>query len=924
LSHNEAIAPTPIQARKSWGLGILFFIIVALLAVYFRCYWHWGAWLKVGDPVEARARVFVTQALERQVKHTLDKQLPQMSEEERWDLARKQVSHIVTNDPDQFQTALDQASASLRKGLDENRKPYLLAADSYYYYFLTKRLSEGKGLGDERSGGRNYNPNRRYPHGSWDWDTAYPRVGYLFYQVMRLARPGIPLMEALCYFPLFIVLLSILAFGAVILALRWNVAAFLGGALVLSLAPIFIQRSAFGWYDTDPFNYLFPLMLLACTFWITQKPRLALRWGMLAGVLTGIYALFWAGWPVFVGLIAAGTFCSAIVFRCFRRDEKNPFAPFLVGYAIFSFIGACVFLTPALFLETIVGGLSALPKFAKANLDLWPNIFLTVGETRPISVLKLIFLTGNYATVGVCVLGLFWFSIEALVRRGKLLYQWLILGAFALPLFVLALKTERFALLVVIPLAILFAFVMDRVYRLLLTVGSRVRVLADKPIILSTVCVLLVLALALPSPIVSASLISPTLRPIMNRAWHDALIEIRDKTPQNAVVHSWWPPGYFLISIAERKVSSDGGSQHFPELYWVARAFLAQNENEALGLFRMVNTGGNKGLEYLRTLGWSDIESVDLINEIVKYSRADADRLLKDRLESAKRGMLLDQTHGIGEYDPTYLFLYNDMIEQNLSMTIFSNWDFKKAESLAKERVKTSLHERANRFVSLNQRLKKLQLYLTAGVTGATAIEMGGFKASHQGRLIDGLQSHWSDWLHPLNLVVKCKLIKIKQLWAGRELQPSALAKYVNEVVASTRGILKYTPESPLTEQNDNVLKFANGLQVNLESMQSVLISQELGIRGVPHSLMYAKAGKFEEKVNALASIDVSAILINREGQYSAVLASPELARSVLFRLYYLGGEGYKAFNPIIETQDAATKTRVLVVELNWKAYENV
>src|SRR6185369_7839809 len=66
----------------------------------------------------------------------------------------------------------------------------------------------------------------------------------------------------------------------------------------------------------------------------------------------------------------------------------------------------------------------------------------------------------------------------------------------------------------------------------------------------------------LPLPIVTAHIVSLSVKPIMDDAWYDTMQDLRQKTPANAVVNSWWPPGYFISALAHRRVIADGGTQH--------------------------------------------------------------------------------------------------------------------------------------------------------------------------------------------------------------------------------------------------------------------------------------------------------------------------------------------------------------------------
>mgnify|MGYP001134821661 CR=1 FL=1 len=44
-----------------------------------------------------------------------------------------------------------------------------------------------------------------------------------------------------------------------------------------------------------------------------------------------------------------------------------------------------------------------------------------------------------------------------------------------------------------------------------------------------------------------------------NNDWHDALIYLKDNTPEEAVIMSWWDYGYWILDLAERTPVVDNG-----------------------------------------------------------------------------------------------------------------------------------------------------------------------------------------------------------------------------------------------------------------------------------------------------------------------------------------------------------------------------
>ena len=353
----------------------------------------------------------------------------------------------------------------------------------------------------------------------------------------------------------------------------------------------------------------------------------------------------------------------------------------------------------------------------------------------------------------------------------------------------------------------------------------------------------LILFLMIPFQALQASVVAFQLRPIMNDTWFSSLQEIKEKSPADSLVFSWWPPGYFIISIAERRVLADGGSQHLPQTYWTARAFLAEDEQETLGILRMLTASGNDATAFLVDgQGMTTARAVDLISHLVTLTRPEADRYLSAHFSAAVRERLVRLTHG-ERLSPAYVFLYNDLMDQNAALSLMSMWDFHKAEKMNQA-----------------EQSARLPFFSSKG---------------------------------------------------------SGARSYLDKVLEVTGGIQRYTPEARLMRRENGELYFANGLRVNLDTLDSRVYFPGKGERS-PFSLFYMKDGHLVEKMNEGERIEASALLIEHDQQFTSVLADRRLIRSSLFRWYYLNGQGMRAFKPFSIHQDSLSQTRIQVLEVIW------
>ena len=101
----------------------------------------------------------------------------------------------------------------------------------------------------------------------------------------------------------------------------------------------------------------------------------------------------------------------------------------------------------------------------------------------------------------------------------------------------------------------------------------------------------------------------------------------------------------------------------------------------------MINTSGEDAPDLLEQWGMELPDAVDLILKVARLSRAEASRVLSSAWTVRQKEEFLDKTHGRGDLPPSYVLVYNDLVEQNLAVTVVANWDFRKAASLqAKKR----------------------------------------------------------------------------------------------------------------------------------------------------------------------------------------------------------------------------------------------
>jgi dolichyl-diphosphooligosaccharide--protein glycosyltransferase len=400
-------------------------------------------------------------------------------------------------------------------------------------------------------------------------------------------------------------------------------------------------------------------------------------------------------------------------------------------------------------------------------------------------------------------------------------------------------------LLFVLPLAIFAGFAVMRFVTWAQDAFSRIlSVLTGREWISRAPAISLVILLFAPLLLITAHIVAMGIRPIMDDVWYGALTEVKALTPEDAIVDCWWPPGYFITGVSHRRVVLDGGTQHLHTSYWMSKVLMAEDEREAAGVLRMINTSGEDAPDLLKRRGMEVADAVDLLLKITRLSRFESFRVLPSAWTPAQKEELLDKTHGRGDLPPSYLLIYNDLVEQNLAVTVVANWDFRKAKEL-------QIRKRKN----------------PGGSEGIFERDSG--------------------------------------------------KRYVEDLIQTSGKWLKYMPVAALSQKEGDLVSFTNGLRVNLATQEALIFIPEKGLRGAPASLFSLEKGQLQEKLFQKDTLNISALVFEDQGSLYSVLADARLIRSLLFRLYYLRGQGLSLFKPLVSRGTLNGGTVIRVFELN-------
>ncbi|MBF0385899.1 MAG: hypothetical protein HQL27_08520 [Candidatus Omnitrophica bacterium] len=583
-------------------------------------------------------------------------------------------------------TDVIKAIDTVAKNLDSNPasrgKYYLLASDSYYYYGLAKKIIDTGKIADKIKGSKYFNELMLAPLGFYEPLNFHPFCGLLTYKTLKAFVPDIDIMFAISFTPLFLTALILIPFLFICYTLNCRPLISFIASVFFLLSPIFVKRSTFGWFDDDPHNIFFPL-LIACSFLLAIKHIESLKKTFFFAFLTALfftaYSFFWHGWGLLFAILLASA--SAILLFNYLIFKEKSFAKnqalFILSFVIFSVTSVSLAFGINDFFILFKEGWQALKNFLNPQLSPWPDLYITVGELHKESALKLLDNTGGLLTflfVAIGILHSLWMYIRRKDR--DMAFSLFLLIYFIATLFI-GFGAKRFALLNVVPTAICFALGLQ-------AFGERFSSCKGKfGFWLKQISALsLILLISFPIIYINNNFKS-LLNQIFNPTWEKALVNIKENTPQNSIVSSWWPPGHFIKSIAQRRVTFDGATINVPQAYWMSNVFLSQSEEAALGIMRMINSSGNKAVEFLQSQGFKLSEAVPIIKEIVKLDRSRAEASLNTILKDKSKVMeLLKLTHS--EPPPSYLLIYNEFVHGNIQLSLFGNWNFKAIEEINK------------------------------------------------------------------------------------------------------------------------------------------------------------------------------------------------------------------------------------------------
>jgi len=570
---------------------------------------------------------------------------------------------------------------------DEHGLPYMYELDSYYNYRVSRNYLMNGHLGDSLRDGVPWDSYSYYPPGR---PASYPPViawvSTRVYRVLSIFM-DISFYETCFWLPAVIAPFAGIAMFFLLRKYSGDLAGFIGGVMTVT-APLYFSRTLPGFFDTDMFNILIPVMIV---FFLTEAVeaedrKRSLFCIVLSSLLILLFSLSWRGWPYILYIIAV----SCILYLSWRaiggKDWSFPAIMFSVLFLLS--ITFCGLLNAWSDVIHIINPLNIMNSTSATGG--WPDVYLSVSElSRP--SFEIFVSAAGPLNLGFGVLGLI--MITSVMLRPPMRDKHL--GGFNVFIFIFSIlwmavsllayySSVRFSILAIPPLTFISGVFLGLVFSYMGEVESWMSLMGHGA---GTIMVAIISLLVLSVSVVQASEI--TMKPFINDDYESAAAWIHDETPPETVIVTDWSYGHYFTAASGRPVLFDGGSQNTKRAYWIFKAFATDNETLSLGILTMLTASGDRAIDLLENYTGNTADTAEILNGILCVDRETAAGLLTDEYGMGHEftDELLSATHA--ERRPFIILTTEGMKYAGYWYFYFGDWNFTSKNTIPVYHVET-------------------------------------------------------------------------------------------------------------------------------------------------------------------------------------------------------------------------------------------
>ena len=599
---------------------------------------------------------------------------------------------------------------------DQNGLPYFSEIDSYYNYRLTQDYLNHNYLGDLIVNSTSWDLHSYFPSGR---PAVYPPlIVYITSFAYELANSfgNVPLNGVAIWVAPFIASLAVVPAYFFVKRITNDYGGIAAGILI-GTAPAYFIHTFAGFFDTDMFNMLFPILIVG--FFIMSIPAKNIKtrsiYVALSAVFLLVYSMAWEGWwYIFYLIVSTAIIYLLISSYMFEMETIKSFKNYsdkfkyfirqpaffsLIIFVVLSISLLSVYLGPSGLIDTLTRSVGNSQLHASIQSASYPNVYISVDELKIPSIIEILGKVGGIIPFIFGILSIPWLIWKLkpetvkdkksktkrnaekikpsedktvnsdLIRKNYLLYAilftiWILITGFALT------QGSRFIQQFSIPLMLGAGVLVG------LMVPYFAKHIKNKRYL--TPAVLILIALAVYAPLSSSYMFSSSIYPNVDDSMYNSLTWIKYNTPQDTVITSWWDFGHLFTAVADRPVTFDGGSQNTPRAYWVGKALLTNNEDLSAGILRMLTSSGDQGYLTLENYTHDTGKSVEVLNKILPVDKQAALAILtKDyNLTPDQAQNVLQYTHP-AKPAPHVLLLNNMyLLSKSYWWSYFGSWNF--------------------------------------------------------------------------------------------------------------------------------------------------------------------------------------------------------------------------------------------------------
>lgn len=513
--------------------------------------------------------------------------------------------------------------------VDQNGLPYMYEMDSYYNYRLTRNFLQNGYLGDIKINGTDIDLHSYFPPGrSANYPPLIVYITAFFYKLANIFA-DVPLLVVCFWGPAFIAPLAGIIAYLFVRRFTNRYGAFVAGILTVTV-PYYFLRSVPGFFDTDMFTIIFPLLIiwgLAEAFNARNNKKL-ISFSILAALAVALFSMAWQGWIYIFYVIIFSFLVYYLGVKILKKNIGNKWCVFLI-FISFSIIFVFLFnFTTSLEMFSFPFTISN-----SNSSSSWPDFFFSVSELAPPSFGNVILGVGISFFLGI--MGLFWIFRVLINKEMKKTYldkmNWFLFTILVLSTLLgfYAIKNGLRFIIVFLPPMIISTGIMVGIFIEYLGVLRKVNKIGSikkRELLIKIFSLIIVVLICLPAVFnvydrdLGVSMVNDDLW--LATTW------VGNNTPENTVVISEWSYGHFFAAFSDRSVSVDGASQNTQRNYWIYKAFSTSNDTLSLGIFRMLSTSGDSAFSTIDSYTNNTTRSVMILNDILGVDKETAINLL--------------------------------------------------------------------------------------------------------------------------------------------------------------------------------------------------------------------------------------------------------------------------------------------------------